>query len=898
MAGVTTYQGHFTTPASGTTVVTGVGFQPNAIIFWIAPSNGVTNNTWANSIQDSCGFAAYDGTNIYNAYSEVVVKYATSGGVTTYLANNNDYCLFTLTTAGALLFTGYISAIGGDGFTITYANFAANYTVFYLAIGGDVDKACIAEWTLDASATSPATTQTVTLPNSQTWTPSLVMHVADNSVDLGLAMVGYTILMFGAMDNAGNQASVFCQSYTESSGNQSVSYRGQSTSYCMSYADGSGNPIDCTLAYSAMGAGSFTVTKGGANYAYGIGLIYCFSLCLHCTTAGEMRVGSWTKSTAAAPVTDTVASGVTTVQGALFFSDNYTAVGEAQGMRFGIGASDGTNNGCMVLTAKDAQTKNTGIAAYSIMETAKCILVADNDSKTTSALASATFSGANMLVAWSTNNAVATEICYIAFGAAATNVTVTGQTAQFTFNAEPALVGANTPAATAQFTMGANAGLVGVGTPAQTGGFGLNAKPSLIGVGTTAQVAGFGLNANPPSAVWDTLYAGATGQATFGANAALIGVSTPAQTADATFGANPALIGVGSLGATAQASMDANYGLVGVGTLGQIAQTSFDANPTLIDVGVIGQTATCSFDANAPLIGVGLTGCTAELSFDANLPLIDVSACGQTALTAFNANVGIVVSGGGDVTVMGLTADFSFDANPTLIDVGIESQTAQTSFDANPSLIDVGVTAQTAETSFNANLPLIDVGANGATAQAHFDANVANAVWDVLIEGDTAFISFDANTALVGVGTESPTASFEADANASIVSIGVLGQTAETSFTAHVPLIDVSVIGQTADFELDANAAVTLAGHDVTIVGLTAVFDFDMNVPTVYIGTAITPIELIGSSSQVITLVGSSSEAIDVEGSSSEELELIGSSTNSTKLEGVSTHTINLEGQD
>ena len=69
MAGVLTKQGTFTTPSSGTTTVSGLGFQPSAILFWVSGPNGVTNDTWATTtgIENSIGFAAFDGTNYYNA---------------------------------------------------------------------------------------------------------------------------------------------------------------------------------------------------------------------------------------------------------------------------------------------------------------------------------------------------------------------------------------------------------------------------------------------------------------------------------------------------------------------------------------------------------------------------------------------------------------------------------------------------------------------------------------------------------------------------------------------------------------------------------------------------------------------------------------------------------------
>jgi hypothetical protein len=369
MAGVTTAQGSWTTPASGTTTVT-VGFQPNAILFWVSGPNGVTNDTWANNIGASYGAAAYDGTNYYNSSVTTMAKYATTGAEVCGCATTTNRCFAYYNTSGTLIVSGYVTSVTGTTFVITYGTAAANYTVFYLAIGGDVSAACIAQWTMDASAD----TQTVALPNSLSWKPSAVIHATSN---YGTSWNNnQSDLMIGAMDGVGNQ---FGASYTAvNEGTSAVTNDGRcmSTSYCLCGSSSNNGAIDAYLTYNSLNAGNFKVTGGGANYTNWIASTPIWSLCLYNATGNEILVGSWAKSTAGAPATDTVAvTGMTTVQGALFVSDADTTFEGTTGARLLFGGADGTHNGCITVSDKNGQTKNTGASAYSVMETAKSLLV-------------------------------------------------------------------------------------------------------------------------------------------------------------------------------------------------------------------------------------------------------------------------------------------------------------------------------------------------------------------------------------------------------------------------------------------------------------------------------------------------------------------------------------------
>jgi hypothetical protein len=176
--------------------------------------------------------------------------------------------------------------------------------------------------------------------------------------------------------------------------------------------------IDAYLSYNAVGAGSFTMNKGGSNYASIFAGAITYALCLYSSTANEILCGTWTSANS---TTETVTTGVTTVQGALFFTDSDTSFEGTTDSRLTIGATDGTNNGCIAQTDLNNKTMNTGATAESIMETAKCILIA-NANNTTTSTATATFSGAGIAMAWSVG--VADKICYIAFGRSS-NATIT-----------------------------------------------------------------------------------------------------------------------------------------------------------------------------------------------------------------------------------------------------------------------------------------------------------------------------------------------------------------------------------------------------------------------------------------------------------------------------------------
>jgi hypothetical protein len=135
------------------------------------------------------------------------------------------------------------------------------------------------------------------------------------------------------------------------------------------------------------------------------------SLCLE----GPAQVGVWNKSTAAATATDTITTtGITPVS---VFTSNHCAVTSTSGQagyRLTVGGSDGTNNGAVIATNKNNVTTDV---VYKANNQYNSILVANSDTQVYDAVASiGNFTSGSFEATWTTNNNIATQICYVVIG--------------------------------------------------------------------------------------------------------------------------------------------------------------------------------------------------------------------------------------------------------------------------------------------------------------------------------------------------------------------------------------------------------------------------------------------------------------------------------------------------
>ena len=190
-----------------------------------------------------------------------------------------------------------------------------------------------------------------------------------------------------------------------------------------------------------------------------------------------------------------------------------------------IGASDGTNNRAVGGTDKN-NVATSVVAHYDYTD--RSLNVTDNDTQTDEAIGTiGSFAANSFAAAWTTNNATATQICFITFGSAV-GVTVTGITALAKMTANVPKIGVGIKGVAASTKMIANVPKIGVG---------------IKGVSAVSKMA-----ANVPKI--SVSFLGVTAIAKMTANVPEIGVSFEGITAVAKMRANVPYIFIQSGGLT------------------------------------------------------------------------------------------------------------------------------------------------------------------------------------------------------------------------------------------------------------------------------------------------------------------------------------------------------------
>ena len=401
-SGILTHAGTFKSPTStGDVAYTSVGFTPKAIIFTFS---GQTAIGWGTSVHDGIGFAASSA-----AGDNAAVAVAVTHGQTTATQarrNISGKCISLISsTTGTVLSAAVLKSFDTDGFTLTWSTTAAgNFDMYYLALGGDIADAKVKQWQVATEETAVT---------GVGFKPDLVLHISDGDTTANASGTTAEIVL-GAMDASGNQ---WCTTTMSQAVATTQTYRHQRNDACLLF-DWTGNNY-YTAVFVSMDNDGFTYNPSNA----GTSGQYVYSLCLKGGVAGEMCVGAWNKSTGANGSVDTVTTATPGLTGALFVTDSHIAnTGIFTGSRLTVGFEDGTNHGLVEYQDKTAVTTTVSRSTnYSTLS----IMVGDNDAGTGNAYSTSTFSGANIVSTWTLNNAVATQICYIAFGVVSSGWTQT-----------------------------------------------------------------------------------------------------------------------------------------------------------------------------------------------------------------------------------------------------------------------------------------------------------------------------------------------------------------------------------------------------------------------------------------------------------------------------------------
>jgi hypothetical protein len=578
--------GTLNTPTStGNQTVSGLGFTPVAIILWGVLNTGTG---FAAANEYGMGFSAYNAAK--SAYQQGAVAFASSSGDWTYgtdYANiYQDSTSFVIRSAGipgSVVLEGTITSMASGQFVINWTTVqGTSYPINFLALGGS-----------DIANAGVMLNQLSTSSGNQSFTglgfkPSCAMHIGIgwyNAPPSGTYSPPYDLIQLGAMTSTAQ----FAIDGLRPKGDFPTATWSEQLTNKVLLSEIGVNEAE----YVSFDNDGFTLNL---DYAFQYGH-YFFSLCL----AGvKSQVGAWSKSTGANGSTDTVATpGITPVAVIAATDSKVAAATQQPGFRFSFGAGDGTNNGVAGGTSENNVSTTVD---YKFSYTNEAIVVNDSDASTPDALGTIGLANDAFVVTWGTNNAVATQICYIVFGLASVNAG--SATATVLPSGNVPSIGVVTSSVNGTVNPSANVPQPGVSLSTIAAVVSPSAKVPLVGV-------------KPPDV---------TGQVAPVLNVPLVGVGPPTVVGAALSLAFVPLINVSATPLTAIVNPLANVPLPGVRLVpASSAVISPVANVDEVNVGPQNVTGLIEPLAYIPLIDVSLPGITAIVDVRAIVPWVGVS---------------------------------------------------------------------------------------------------------------------------------------------------------------------------------------------------------------------------------------------------------------------------------
>ena len=397
LAGSTFKVGSFTKSTNTSVPVSqavahGLGVTPKALILW---TEGKTDESFG--VSSLFGFGVTDGT---------TSKSASAGSEDAQ--NNSQEARRIANKALTIVDWNQVLRAEADwsswdstNFTLSWStNNSTGYTVHFIAIGGTDISANVVGWTMPTSTGNHSV-------SGVGFKPDIVIHVHAGSgfTNTPTANHGSAAFGLGVMDADGDQwATTFL---AEDGSPTSDTQRSQQTDACI-YAMDKSLTVTKEASWVSMDSSGFTVNFGTANSSAS----QAFSLALK---GLNVKPGSFSKSTASQPASQSV-TGVG-FQPSLILLTSFqdaTQASPAAHARYGIGASDGTNEGCSALQNGDALTTTT---VDGIDKTSKVFVKVNNSTPAVDAEADTTsLDSGGFTLNWTTNDSVATEILYIALG--------------------------------------------------------------------------------------------------------------------------------------------------------------------------------------------------------------------------------------------------------------------------------------------------------------------------------------------------------------------------------------------------------------------------------------------------------------------------------------------------
>ncbi|MFN0123397.1 MAG: C25 family cysteine peptidase [Blastocatellia bacterium] len=374
------------------TVSHSLGVTPRAIIFWT--TGQTANGSFGASFLYGMGFT--DGTG-----SRAVAAASQDNQGTSNTSRRIASKAITIVQWGeTLLAEADLQSWNTTGFTLSWTtNNNQAYIINFLAIGGSDVRAKVVDWVMGTATGNRSVTGVGFIPD-------LVFHAHAGSGFTGAIGTSAQHAGFGIGVMNANSEQWSNELLSADNLGTSDTQRAQRSDACLTTINNT--PAHTKIAsYASMDTDGFTVNFTTANTTAG----RVISLALQCVSSTP---GAFNKSTGAATATQAV-TGVGFRPQAVFFSSfqDVVAANPITNTRLGVGASDGTNERSIALTDGD----NLGTTEVDSINKNNKVFILNNNNSPGAVQAEADLNSMDadgFTLGWTTNNAVATEIHYVA----------------------------------------------------------------------------------------------------------------------------------------------------------------------------------------------------------------------------------------------------------------------------------------------------------------------------------------------------------------------------------------------------------------------------------------------------------------------------------------------------
>ena len=373
----------------------------------VAANDQDTGNTHTIALNPAPAGTAYFGFGMTDGTRSRSVSTSSQTGVTTSNASTRmaNKVLTMVRWGEVLVAEADLSSWDDTNFTLNWTTNDANaYVVHFIALGGSDLSARVVDWTMPTATGNRSVT-------GVGFQPDVVFHAHAGHTFTAAAPANQAGGAFGlgVMDFDGDQWAF--ANWTLDNAATSDTQRGQLTTAAV-YSFNNALTVQKRAAWVSMDADGFTLdfNNAASNAAARV-----FSLALK---GVNVKPGAFLKSTGAAPAAQQI-NGVefkpTLVM--LASTQTTTQANPVAHARFGLGASDGGIEGSSAVQDEDAAAfMNVG----AIDKTSKVFVKVDNGTPAINAEADLTsFHADGFNLNWTTNDAVQTEILYLALAPAA-----------------------------------------------------------------------------------------------------------------------------------------------------------------------------------------------------------------------------------------------------------------------------------------------------------------------------------------------------------------------------------------------------------------------------------------------------------------------------------------------